>query len=570
MTDGPRAAPPRRGHRRLGPGRARGPAGAPARALPAPAAPPSPAETGNLGVPAAGTLARRLILQVTAITTLVALFLGGITTVVAQRVLLEQLDERLSAVLTRQPGPDNNAQGYPEGINLPGQPIGTVVVYLSQTTAISGYLTNDGIQGVPSNAALKTLAAVVPDRAPVTVDLYMMGPYRAISTYIDGQQVIVGLPLADTRAVIVRVVSTFGAISLLAIVVSLASVYLVVVRNLRPMTDLAAVAREVTATPLEHGHVDLQVRAPVPPPGHAAEVADVSDAFNQMLGHVESALQARQSSESKVRRFVADASHELRNPLAAIRGYAELTRRDRASMPAQTARALDRIDAEAERMSALVEDLLLLARLDNNPTPATEPVDLSEIVVNATADAQAAGPEHRWSLGVPPEPVVTIGDRHQLHQVTANLLANARTHTPPGTQVHAALSVQPDPATGRQCAVISIRDNGPGIPAAMVDQVFDRFVRADSARARIPDASIRSGSTGLGLSIVQAVVEAHGGTVTIDSRAAADLPPGSTGAATWTTLTVRLPLAPAPASASPVVAAAREQVSPIGVAGSSQ
>lgn len=510
-------------------------------------------EPVDLRIPAKGTLARRLILRVALITGALAVFLGLITTVVAQGVLIGQVDRRLDAELIRQDPTSTDPGGLPLGADLPGQPIGTVVVFVypspdpsqdpSEDTAAHAYLTPDGLRGVPSNAALNSLYQVQPDAGPVSVELQMLGWYRVASTMVGGTEVIVGLPLTETRAVIVKLVWTFGAITVLATVIGVLSVYLVVVRSLQPMTDLATAAREVSATPLEHGHVDLS-RAPNPPPGRSAEIRDVSDAFNQMLGHVEGALQARQLSESRVRTFVADVSHELRNPLAAIRGYAELTRRDRDAMPAQSARALDRIDAEAERMSALVEDLLLLARLDNDPTPANDPVDLSQVVVDATADAQVAGPGHCWSLDVPPEPVILCGDRHQVHQVVANLLANARTHTPPGTAVHTRLTVDRDKDTGQETAVVMVHDNGPGIPAAMVDKVFDRFVRVDTARARIPDASTRVGSTGLGLSIVAAVVEAHGGTVEVASRCAADLPPDQSEASTWTTFTVRLPIVP--------------------------
>lgn len=518
------------------------------RAAPARAAEELPRDVAaDLRIPARGTLARRLILRVALIASTVAVFLGLITTVVAQRELMNQLDERLSSVLERQGDPQSiDAQGYPSGLDLPGQPIGTVVVYLIDDMAVNGILRQDGVTGVGNNAALRSLSLVESGAHPASVELEMLGWYRVASTTVDGVKVVVGLPLGETRTVVWTLVWTFGAISVLAIIISVLSVYLVVVRSLQPMTDLATAAREVTATPLEHGHVDLSVRARKPPPGQAAEVTDVSDAFNQMLGHVEGALQARQLSESRVRRFVADVSHELRNPLAAIRGYAELTRRDREMMPQQSARALDRIDAEAERMSALVDDLLLLARLDNDPQPANEPVDLSQVVVDATADAQVAGPDHCWSLDVPSEPVVMTGDRHQVHQVIANLLANARTHTPPGTAVHTRLRVDRDPTTDRDMAIVTVHDNGPGIPGAMIGQVFDRFTRADTARARIPDSSARAGSTGLGLSIVAAVVRAHDGSVEVTSRSAADLPEHQVDDETWTTFTVRLPLTPAP------------------------
>jgi two-component system OmpR family sensor kinase len=225
-----------------------------------------------------------------------------------------------------------------------------------------------------------------------------------------------------------------------------------------------------------------------------------------------------------VRQFVADASHELRNPLAAIRGYAELTRRDREQLPTDTAYAMSRVESEAERMSHLVEDMLLLARLDSGPDLDLQPCDLSEIVINAVSDARAAGPDHAWQLTLPQYPVIAYADRHRLQQVMANLLANARTHTPPRTRVHTEVSVR-----GAD-AVVTVTDNGPGIPPEMSNRVFERFARGDASRMRTPDAGT-SGSTGLGLAIVAAVVDAHHGSVAVNSQ------PGHTQ------FTVRLPLA---------------------------
>jgi two-component system OmpR family sensor kinase len=208
----------------------------------------------------------------------------------------------------------------------------------------------------------------------------------------------------------------------------------------------------------------------------------------------------------RVRQFVADASHELRTPLAAIRGYAELTRRGREKLPPDIAHALRRVESESNRMTELVDDLLLLARLDSGRPLEREKVDLSRLAVDAVGDAHVAGPDHRWLLDVPEDEVCVPGDAARLHQVLANLLANARTHTPPGTKVTTALTVDGDDA------VLSVVDDGPGIAPEAQPEVFERFVRGDSSRSRA------AGSTGLGLAIVAAVVDAHGGTVELDSR----------------------------------------------------
>ncbi len=203
-------------------------------------------------------------------------------------------------------------------------------------------------------------------------------------------------------------------------------------RSLRPLNRVAATAQQVSQLPLDRGEVALAVRVPPEDTNPASEVGQVGLAINHMLNNVESALAARQASETKVRQFVADASHELRNPLAAIRGYAELTRRSGEAIPPDTTYALGRVESEAARMSTLVEDLLLLARLDAGPALDIQPTDLTELIINALNDARVAGPDHSWSLALPDEPVMVCGDAHRLHQVVANLLANARTHTPAG------------------------------------------------------------------------------------------------------------------------------------------
>jgi two-component system OmpR family sensor kinase len=212
-----------------------------------------------------------------------------------------------------------------------------------------------------------------------------------------------------------------------------------------------------------------------------------------------------------VRQFVADASHELRNPLAAIRGYAELTQRSGEEIPPDAAYAMSRVESEAERMSKLVEDLLLLARLDAGPALDIQPTDLNALLIDAVSDARAAGPDHSWSLSLPADLVTASADPYRLHQVVANLLANARTHTPPGTRVQSSLT------TAGDRAVITVADNGPGISPEIVDRVFERFTRADTSRVRAAGAATGT-STGLGLAIVAAVVEAHHGTVTVQSQ----------------------------------------------------
>jgi two-component system, OmpR family, sensor kinase len=294
---------------------------------------------------------------------------------------------------------------------------------------------------------------------------------------------------------------------------------LVVVRlSLRPLRRVASAARRVAELPLDTGEVELPVRVAPRDTDPRTEVGQVGSALNHMIGHVESALEARQASEMKVRHFVADASHELRTPLAAIRGYAELTRPQRADAPPQMAHAMERVESAAERMSTLVEDLLLLARLDTGRQIQTGRVDLSELVIEAVSDAHAAAPDHTWQLDLPEEPVQVDGDRLQLHQVVANLLANARTHTAPGTTVSVSLRQLESNGGGVE---VAIRDNGPGIPEALRPNVFERFARGDTSRSRA------AGSSGLGLAIVSSVVAAHHGRVDLSSV------PGDTRFTVW-------------------------------------
>jgi two-component system OmpR family sensor kinase len=274
--------------------------------------------------------------------------------------------------------------------------------------------------------------------------------------------------------------------------------------SLRPLRRVAATASRVTKLPLADGQATLTERVPDTNP--RTEVGQVGTAFNLMLGHVESALARRAASEARLRRFAADASHELRTPLASIRGYAELARRHPGPIPGEVSHALERVEAESARMSLLVDELLLLARLDAGRPLGSEPVDLSRLAIDATSDARAAGQDHKWVLELPDEPVLVRGDEHRLHQVIANLLSNARTHTPAGTTVTVQL------AATRDQVELSVTDDGPGIPAELQPELFDRFVHGNSVRAQT------SGGTGLGLAIVDAVVTAHQGSVSMTSR----------------------------------------------------
>jgi two-component system OmpR family sensor kinase len=281
--------------------------------------------------------------------------------------------------------------------------------------------------------------------------------------------------------------------------------------GLRPLDEIGATAEAIAAG-------DLSRRVDRAEPD--SEVGRLGLALNAMLGQIEDAFSRRAASEERLRRFVADASHELRTPLTSIRGYAELFRQGASERPEDLANAMRRIEEEATRMGFLVEDLLLLARLDQGRPLEREPVDLLRLATDAVADARAVSPERTITL-TGDAPVVVVGDEARLRQVAGNLLGNAAVHTPPGTPVHVRVMAEDGHAR------LDVRDEGPGLPPGVGDEVFERFYRADAARSRA------TGGAGLGLSIVAAVAEAHGG------RARLETPPGP-GA--W--FVVELPLAP--------------------------
>lgn len=343
-----------------------------------------------------------------------------------------------------------------------------------------------------------------------------LGGYRFSLEQQGGSTVVVGVPLTAVEQTISSLGLTMAIVAIAGCLIfgSLAAWY--VRHELRPLERVAAAAEKIANTPLESGTVSLQ-RATDATPGSAAEVTRLVSGFNAMIDQVTHAFGARNESEEKVRRFVADASHELRTPLASIRGYSELTRRMSADLPTDAVYALGRIESESVRMTSLVEDLLLLARLDEGRELDQQPVHLDALITDVVNDAAAAGPEHDWDTQIPAEEVVITGDPGRLHQVLVNLLANARVHTPAGTQVTVSLTESAETVS------IVVADTGPGISEDFLPRLFERFTRDDSSRAR------STGSTGLGLAIVHAIVTAHRGTLSVtsepgDTRITVELP----------------------------------------------
>ena len=475
------------------------------------------------------SLQSRLVVTTVLLLTVVFLVVGVGAALSLRGYLYRQLDAQVTEIARfrsdpppgdpdRRPPPPDAGGGFIGG--GPDRPANTLEVTVDDGRIVRAVvLGRPGTSRPVDPAQVAPAIATTPGRPPRTVDLEGLGSFRlAAAAGEDGTVTVVGLStdaLEDTVGeLVLREAIIFG----IGVVVAGVAAAVATRLTLRPLHRVSATARRVSELPLSSGEVELADRVPDVDADPRSEVGQVGAALNRMLGHVGAALAARQESETRLRRFVADASHELRTPLAAIRGYNELAARHADELPGEVAGLLERMGSQTVRMTGLVEDLLLLARLDAGRPLARERVDLARVVVDAVTDAHAAAREHRWALDLPggdeeedavlPE---VVGDPERLHQVVANLLANARTHTPPGTHVTVGLH----PAIGddgRAVVRLAVADDGPGIPADLLPHVAERFARGDSGRART------TGSTGLGLSIVSAVVAEHGGTLRITSR----------------------------------------------------
>ncbi|MFE9727449.1 sensor histidine kinase [Streptomyces sp. NPDC005794] len=476
------------------------------------------------------TLRTRLVVYAVTLIAVVAAVIGSVTAIAFQSYMYGKLDSQLHDITrlaeARPPGGGTILPGGPGSDPLGfvgrGGPDTVGAVVADGSVTVSKVMNGpDAPQSTEelTDAQEDALEAsgVTPDGDPHDVELPGLGSYRVqVVPSSDGTSVLVGIPTAEvdkavTTLILVEVCVTGAGL----IAAGIAGAAMVGVA-LRPLHRVAATATRVSELPLHSGEVALFERVPDAEADPRTEVGQVGAALNRMLGHVGSALDARQKSETRVRQFVADASHELRTPLASIRGYAELTRRGRENTGPDTRHALGRIESEAERMTGMVEDLLLLARLDAGRPLSYESTDLSPLVIDAVSDARVAdrapdgapGATRHWRLELPEAPATVLADPTRIQQVLVNLLANARAHTPPGTTVTVRVR-----QASRQLpwVILEVQDNGPGIPAELRPRVFERFARGDASRSR------HAGSTGLGLAIVQAVVAAHGGQAEVRS-----------------------------------------------------
>lgn len=406
-------------------------------------------------------------------------------------------------------------------LDAPGQSAGTLTLCVSDGEAlISGVLDSRGSSRALSDADREALEALTVDAGVQELELEA-GDYLVVAqnNYNNSGLVVTGVPLEDlhrTMGVLAAVIIA-GSLAVMVIAGWLGS--WIIRRTMRPLERVSEVATNVARLDLALDTLPEASRVKPADSNPGDEVGAVGHAMNQLLDNVQSALEARSRTEEQMRVFVADASHELRTPLAAIKGYSDMIRWTE-TLSEQGESSLARVNSQTERMSRLVEDLLLLARLDEGREPEMAAVDLTELLVENVMDLQVAAPTHTWKLDLPEDIIEVRGDRSQLQQVIVNLLSNARKHTDAGTEVTAGLALA---ANGRE-AIVTVSDNGPGIDPGFMGRIFDRFARADAAR------SGSDGTTGLGLPIVKAIVEAHGGRIDVVSR------PGRTE------FSVRLPL----------------------------
>lgn len=503
------------------------------------------------------TLRSRLVVVLIALLAVVSGTMGVVSVLALRGSLLGQLDsqlhaasERAAGALSRRPDltptlPTQTGEGpaadqFPAGLRAPGQGAGTISLIVRNGQTRSGYIDEAGGFQALTPAQVTTLKSLPADGKPRTTHLTTLGDYRVVATTTPSSDLVVtGLATANATATVRDYVAIEAAVAAIGLLLALVAGMVLIRRELRPLERVAATATRVSELSLDRGEVALSERVEPVDTDPGTEVGQVGAALNRLLGHVEHALAARQASETQVRQFVADASHELRTPLAVIRGYAELVRRLPGDLPPDALQAMGRVESESHRMTALVEDMLLLARLDAGRPLVRCEVDLAALAIDAVADAHAAGPDHVWQLDVPgangwdvsevpnegqagPEEAgaVVLGDDHRLQQVLVNLLSNARVHTPPGTTVRTTVRVDGESVTVR------VQDDGPGIPEPLRQRLFQRFTRGSAARGP------GTGSTGLGLAIVDAVVGAHGGHIDVDT------------ADGMTAFTVSLPLAP--------------------------
>jgi two-component system OmpR family sensor kinase len=421
-----------------------------------------------------------------------ALIVAGLATrYELQRFLVQRLDQQIaqaeSPPLMNSLMSDEERSGPPPGI----LPSGAYVTLLPKCEGCASFY-NDST--VPPRAVIYAVSHAPLGRSSAggyRIDVGLVHDIDHDNPSPIGERYAIAVPLADVNSTLERLAVLELVVGLAVLAAGGTLAYVLVRRELQPLQRI-----EDTAAAIAAGDLSQRVEEADP----ATEIGSLGRSLNEMLAQIEEAFDQRSRSERRLRRFVADASHELRTPLTSVRGFAELFRRGAAERPDDLALAMSRIEQEAARMSLLVDDLLLLAQLDQGRPLEHEPVDIVALVTELVDDHRLLHPE--WPIELTTTAADPIeGDEQRLRQALGNLLANVRAHTPEGTGVHVDVTPVAD---GVQ---VEVADDGPGLPPDLVDQVFERFVRADPSRTRA------SGGTGLGLSIVASIVAAHGGHV---------------------------------------------------------
>lgn len=465
---------------------------------------------------------RARILAGVALVAVVLVVVAAIVTATTRSQLVAQVDDRLRSAdiaVRAVPPPVDDEAGTGDGRIRRRGARGVSDIYV-------GFMGDDGelrsifLPDVPENFSPPDID-VESLRGPRVLFFTTAGDstditLRVRAVEVDGGYSITAVSLDGVRATMRRLMLLqIGASA--AILAALGVLAWWVLRlGIRPIKEMTT-----TATRIADG--DLAVRVPESQPG--TESGDLAIALNRMMGTINAAIDEQAAGEERLRRFVADASHELRTPVTTIRGYAELYRHGGLPTGEPLDDAMRRTEQEAVRMGRLVEDMLLLAKLDQSRPMARRPVDVAAILRDTAADATVNEPDREFAVDVPDEPVTIIGDEDRIRQIVVNLVGNAMVHTPPGTSV--ALRARRDD----DGAIVEVSDEGPGMPPEIVAKAMERFYRADAARSRA------AGGSGLGLSIVDAVVRAHGGSIEIDSELGAG-----------TTVRFRLPGEPAAAT----------------------
>lgn len=460
--------------------------------------------------------------------------IGLATTMGLRSWLVSGIDNQLASArqsLEQRPDPGRD-------LRRPGDPLaslsnaGAVVVLINSTSArvLVGPGTGESLDSDDVTAMLTVPRD--PNAQPVTIELPGLGEYRAIAMPATGGAVVVAaVPLAAVQTA-VRSLAVVDIVVLGVTLVCLALLgWWLIGLSLRPLARVGETAASVAALPLGKGAVEIPSRVPVV--DDRTEVGQVGAAVNAMLDHVEASLRSRSAVEEKLRSFVSDAGHELRTPLAAVRGYAELICRSADEHPEQTLDSARRIEFAAKRMAVLVDDLLLLAAIDEGRPMARDDVPVAGLVSDAVAEAYAVDPDVDWDVSMPEESVCVVGDAARLHQAVVNLLSNAIAHA--GRPATVRITVLRD----SRWVKIIVHDNGRGFDPEVLSTATQRFTRGDASRSR------ETGGAGLGLAISRAIVEGHSGHLTLGNDHGAwvciylplpppsrlpQMPDGSTGA----------------------------------------